>query len=347
MNNKLRIGVIGLGMGRGHITGFQSHPKAEVIAICDIDEGRLEATGREFGIKKKFTDARKMFDEADLDAVSIATPNKFHAPLSIAALKSGLHVFCEKPMAMNTKEAEQMNHTAKSVGKNLMINFSYRFNEISYALKQQVDRGVVGDIYFGRTVWHRRRSIHLLREWFYDKEFSGGGPLIDLGVHRLDLALWLMGYPEPAAISGSTYNIIAKERALKMHKKFDVEDLSCAIVKFKNGASLIVEASWELNIKEPEYMVTMLCGTKGGLVHQNVDGGYSFSGEVYTEEDGYLFTKRLDWSTITIPSPYQEFVDSIIEKRQPLATGEEGLKVMKILDGIYESARTSREVRYD
>jgi predicted dehydrogenase len=227
-----------------------------------------------------------------------------------------------------------------------MINFSYRFSEMSQALKHQVDSGVIGDIYFGRTVWHRRRGMPGFGGWFGDKELAGGGPLIDLGVHRLDLALWLMGYPEPVSVSGAAHCEIASRIARRQRKKFTVEDLAAGIVKFANGATLIVEASWALNIDEDEHMVTLLCGTKGGLVQKNLDGDYKFTAEVYTDEGGNLFTKTLDGSMNSVSSAYGEFVSSIVEKRQPLATAEEGLKVMKILEGIYRSAETGREVKY-
>ena len=249
-------------------------------------------------------------------------------------------------MAMTVKEAEAMNAAASKAGRNLMINFSFRFTDASYALKKQVDAGVVGDIYFGRSVWHRRRGMPRFGGWFGIKEMSGGGPLIDLGVHRLDLALWLMGYPDPVAVSGSTYNRIAGPLAKKERKAFDVEDLACGLVKFANGATLILEASWALNQQEREQMSTNLYGDRGGLVHRNVGGGYDFTAEIFTDEGGDQFTKKLDWRTGTTPSSYHEFVDSIIDKRPPMATGEQGLKVMKILQGIYKSAATGREVRY-
>lgn len=347
MRRKLRIGVIGLGMGAGHVTGYQSHPDAEVVALCDVDRERLDAAAQKFGISETFEDAKDMFRKADLDGVSVATPNNLHAPLSIAALKAGIHVLCEKPMAMNTREAERMIVAARKAGKNLMINFSFRFLDTSYALKQQVDAGVIGDVYFGRTVWHRRYGLpDGLRGWFTNKKLSGGGPLIDLGVHRLDLALWLMGYPNPVAVSGSTYNVIARARAAREHKTYTVEDLACGFIRFRNGATLILEASWASHIKEREEMCTRLCGTRGGLVQRNVGGGYKYEAEVYTEENGHFFTKILDGSKLSAPTAQEEFVNSIIEKRQPLATGEQGLKVMKILDGLYKSAETGREVRY-
>ena len=344
MKRRLRMGVVGLGMGQGHAQGYQSHPGAELVALCDVDEARLQSVAAKMGVPEQYTDTRKMFRQAGLDAVSIAVPNKFHAPLTIAALQAGLHVLCEKPMATTVADAERMQEAARKARKNLMINFSFRFTEASGALKQQVDAGVIGDIYFGRSVWHRRRGMP--GGWFTDKELAGGGPLIDLGVHRLDLALWLMGYPEPVAVSGSAYNVIAREKAKKEKKTFTVEDLACGIVKFANGATLILEASWALNIREREQMSTALYGDRGGLVHRNVGGGYDFTAELYTEEEGNLFTKTLDGCMGPVPASYHEFVDSILEERPPMATGEQGLKVMKILEGIYKSAETGREVRY-
>lgn len=347
MSKKLRLGVVGLRMGKNHAKAYQTHPQSELVALCDKDEKLLAAVAAELGVEQTYTDADQMFAEAGLDGVSIATPNAFHAPLSIAALEAGLHVLCEKPMAMNAKEAATMNVAAAKARRNLMINFSYRFSEMSYALKQQVDAGVVGNIYFGRTVWHRRRGIPGFGGAFTNKALSGGGPLIDLGVHRLDLALWLMGYPEPISVGGSTYDPLARAVADPVGAIYTVEDLAAGLIKFANGATLILEASWALNIDEREHMVTLLCGDKGGLVQKNTGGGYNFTAEVYTDEGGDLFTKQLDWSNRRVPSSYHEFVDSIVEDRAPLATGEQGLKVMKILDGIYESAQTGWEVRYD
>jgi predicted dehydrogenase len=342
---KLRIAVIGVGMGSGHISGYQKDGRAEVVAICDISPDRLKAAGKRFEVECLYEQGERMFEEVELDAVSVAVPNKFHAPLTIAALKRGLHVLCEKPMAMTVKEAEQMLAAAKQARRNLMINFSYRFSDMSFALKQQVDAGVVGDIYFGRTVWHRRRGIPGFGGWFTDKEMAGGGPLIDLGVHRVDLALWLMGYPEPVSITGSTYNEIAGPLAKRARRTYTVEDLAAGMIKFDNGATLIVEASWAVNNRLGEEMITQLYGTKGGLVQRNVNGQYEFEAELYTDEGGHLFTKKLDWSTARAPSAYSEFVSSILEERPPLATGEDGLKVMKILEGLYKSADTGKEVR--
>jgi len=209
------------------------------------------------------------------------------------------------------------------------------------------ERGVVGNIYFGRTVWHRRRGMPKFGGWFGKKNMAGGGPLIDLGVHRIDLALWLMGHPEPISVCGSTYNVIAAERAKRENVEYTVEDLAAGIVKFANGATLIVEASWALNINENEHMITSLFGDKGGIVQKNQNGTYEFKAEVYTEEGGNLYTKVLDRAVVPAPRPMNEFVSSIIEKRAPSATGHDGIRVQKILEGLYRSADEGKEIRFD
>ena len=345
--SKIRVGVIGLGIGRSHISRYKQDPRVELVALCDMNESLLQAQADEHGVKGRFTDAKKMYHDAKLDAVSIAVPNCFHAPLTIQALEAGVLVLCEKPMAMTVAEAQSMQAAADKAGRNLMINFSYRFSDMSYALKQQVDAGVIGEIYFGRTVWHRRRGMPKFGGWFGKKDMAGGGPLIDLGVHRIDLALWLMGHPEPVSVTGSAYNVIAAERAKRENVEFTVEDLAAGIVKFANGATLIVEASWALNINENEHMVTSLFGDKGGLVQKNRNGAYEFTAEIYTEEGGNLYTKTLDRAAVPAPAAMHEFVSSIIEKRPPLATGHDGIRVQKILEGLYRSAEEGREVRFD
>lgn len=234
---------------------------------------------------------------------------------------------------------------AKKARRRIMINFSYRFTEQAWALKQQVDTGILGDVYFARTVWHRRRGIPGFGGWFGTKALAGGGPLIDLGVHRLDLALWLMGYPEPAWVMGSTYNPIATAKARQERKSFDVEDLAVGLVKFKNGATLEVEASWAANIKENELMETRLLGTQGGLVQRNKGDGYQFEAEIYLERNGCPFDMALHPPLHGVKSAMHHFCECILKNQPHLATGEEGLVVMKLIDAIYQSASKGQPVR--
>lgn len=334
----LKVGVIGLGIGRHHIAGYQGHPGAQVVAIADVDEARLKEQGDKYDVPGRYTDALEMLAKERLDVVSVATPNKYHMPLAVAAFEAGCHVLCEKPMAMSATEARLMLEAAKKAGKRLMINFSYRFTEQSMALKQQVEAGILGEVYFGRTVWHRRRGLPGFGGWFGQKALSGGGPLIDLGVHRLDLALWLMGYPKPVWVLGSTYSPIGSELARRKNAQFDVEDLAVGLVKFENGATLVVEASWAANIKENELMETRLYGTKAGLVQRNYDETYKFEAEIYLEKDGSHFDMKLHAPLQAVPTAMYHFIDSLVKDTPHIATGEEGLLVMEILDALYQSA---------
>ncbi len=335
---KIRIGVIGLGMGRAHIAGYQSHPAAEVIAIADVNRERLAAVGAEFKIPGQYASAAAMLKKEKLDVVSVAAPNKFHQPLTVAALQAGCHVLCEKPMAMNAAEARAMLAASRKAGKRLMINFSFRFTGQSWALKKQVEKGILGEVYFARTVWHRRRGMPGFGGWFGQKALAGGGPLIDLGVHRLDLALWLMNYPQPEWVLGNAYNKIAGPLAKKARKAFDVEDFAAGLIKFKNGALLAVEASWAANIAENDFMETRLYGTKGGLVQRNVGEGYDFEAEIYVERDGGQFDLKLHGPVPHVRGSMYHFLDCIQNNTPHLATGEEGLVVMQLLDAIYLSA---------
>jgi predicted dehydrogenase len=342
---RLRVGVIGLGVGAVHVQNFQACSNADVVAAADLDPNRLKNVGNANDVPNRYTDAIKMIRRENLDVVSIATPNKFHKPLTLAALKAGAHVLCEKPMAMNAAEAKQMLAAAAKAKRRLMINFSYRFTPHSQALKKAVDSGVLGDVYFARTIWHRRRGLPGFGGWFGQKALSGGGPLIDLGVHRLDLALWLMGYPKPTWVLAGAYNPIATKLAKKARKKFDVEDLAVGMIKFDNGATLEIEASWAANIKEKELMETRLLGTKAGLVQRNLNETYEFEAEVYLEKDGAPWDMKLHAAPEFAGSSMAHFVDCIVRDKPHTAGGEEGLIVMELLDAIYTSAAKNKPVQ--
>lgn len=342
---KLRVGVIGLGMGSGHVRNFQSHPDAEVVAVADVDKAKLESKGAELGIEKRYSDPLEMIKKEKLDIVAVAVPNKFHKPLTIAALEAGCHVLCEKPMAMNTKEAEEMLAVAKKCKKRLMINFSFRFSPQSFALKKEVESGILGKIYYARTVWLRRRGMPGFGGWFGQKKLAGGGPVIDLGVHRLDLALWLMDYPKPVWVMANTFNHIAAPKAKASGKAFDVEDMGVASIKFENGAMLSLEASWAGNTKNNEEMETRLFGSEGGMRQFNVGEGYEFDAEIYVERNGSQYDMRLHPPVPAAKNSMHHLVDCIIEKKPNIATAEEGVTVMKILDAIYKSAETGKPVK--
>jgi predicted dehydrogenase len=248
---------------------------------------------------------------------------------------------------MNAQEAREMLAAAAKAGKRLMIDFSYRFSEQSQALKAQVESGILGEVYFARTLWHRRRGLPRFGGWFGQKALSGGGPLIDLGVHRLDLALWLMGYPQPVWVMGRTYNPIASALAAEQGVDYDVEDLAVAMISFENGATLELEASWAAHVQEKEWMETRLFGTQGGLVQRNLNETYEFEAEIYVDRGGAQFDMKLHPNPRRDPSlnAMYHFVDSIVHDTPHTATGKEGLLVMEILDAIYQSAEEGQPVR--
>jgi predicted dehydrogenase len=346
MGKTVKVGVIGLGIGRHHVKGFQTHPHAEVVALADLNKDLLEQQAQIYQVSHQYQDYREMLAKENLDIVSIATPNYLHASITLAAFQAGCHVLCEKPMALNTEEARHMLAASQQAGKRLMINFSYRFRPQSMALRSQVDEGLFGQIYYARTVWLRRRGIPQLGSWFGQKKYSGGGALIDLGVHRLDLALWLMGYPRPVYVVGNCGNFIAAAIAQKEGKHFDVDDFAAGYVQFEDGATLCLESSWASNIKEQELMEMRLFGTKGGARHYNVNESYEFEVETYVEKDGFQYDLKLH------PLPMSESLNSMyhfvdaIERDQPhIATGEEGVIVTEILDALYQSAITGRPVQ--
>ena len=342
---RLRVGVIGLGMGRAHIDGWRQHAQVDVVAIADTDPQRLAQVGDSHAIAARHSDALALLATEALDVVSICVPNKFHLPLTLAAIDAGCHVLCEKPMALSAAEGRQMLDAAQAAGKRLMINFSYRFSAQSRALKAQVDAGFFGDFYFGRSVWHRRRGMPGFGGWFGQKALAGGGPLIDLGVHRLDLALWLMGYPQPTWVMGSTYDPIARAAAARSGKAFDVEDLAAAFIRFDNGASLVLEASWAAHIREAELMETRLLGTRAGLLQHNLGEGYDFDAHLFYEQDGAQYDLRLHPTGAVGLSAMHDYAQAILTNQPHPAPGEQGLVVMQILDAIYDSARRGEPVK--
>jgi predicted dehydrogenase len=344
---KLRAGVVGLVMGQWHAARYYENPNVDLVAVADLREERLRTVGDKYEVPNRYADAGEMIAKESLDILSIATPNKFHRPYAVAALESGAHVLCEKPMATNAAEAKMMLDAAEKAGRRIMINFSYRFHPQSWAMKQEAEAGMLGDIYFARTIWHRRRGIPGLGGWFGQKDLAGGGPLIDLGVHRLDLALWLMEYPKPTWVLGCAYDHLGSAKAGAEGKMFDVEDLAVGLIRFDNGASIALEASWMADIKEREMMETRFLGTRGGMLQRNTDEGYGFEMEVFFEKDGQQYDLKRHEPLPNCPGAMDRFVDCILNNKPHPASGAEGYRVMQILDALYESAATARPVQIE
>jgi predicted dehydrogenase len=345
MSSPVRCAVIGLGMGRVHAKGFAECPDSRLVAVADVDPKRLEAHAQMVGGHEHcYSDYQEMLRREKPDVVGVALPNCLHAPVTIAALKAGAHVLCEKPMAMNVKQAQSMMAAARKAKRQIGINLSYRFTPQAKALRDLADSGALGKVYHAYTSWTRRDGFPGMGGWFGQKKLSGGGPLIDLGVHRLDMAMWLMGGPQPVTVSGQAHYEIGVPRGKAQKKAYDVEDFACGFIRFKNGASLVFEISWGGHQADPEEMCTHVMGTEGALVHRNEGGGYNFVAEYHTEKNGHKLSAKVLPGASAQGNAYADFVHAVQGRKPFLATAEDGLRVQQVLDGLYASARLGREV---
>ncbi|MBQ2377919.1 MAG: Gfo/Idh/MocA family oxidoreductase, partial [Clostridia bacterium] len=270
----VKIGVIGVGnISRSHLDGYMNDPRAEIYAFCDIDPTRLELMGKEYGITKLYTDIDEMLALPELEAVSVCTWNNAHAECAIKAMKAGKHVLCEKPMALNTELAEEMKRVSEETGKLLMIGFVRRFGDDCSLLKEYNDAGFFGDLYYIKVRNLRRNGNP--GGWFGNKALSGGGPLIDLGVHVIDMMCYVMGNDvKPVSVFGATFQKLLNRpdvldmppyisQSAKPDDVCNVEDLATAMVRFDNGAVMSIEVAFCLNLPENESGISMY-GTKAG-----------------------------------------------------------------------------------
>ncbi len=340
----VRFGVVGFGgMGRGRARRAAEMGGVQVTAAVDTSK-EARARAEEEHELTAFETVEEMLEADVVDAVYIATPNKFHAGQSIRCMEGGVDVFCEKPMAMCAEEGRRMIETARKTGRKLTINLSYRADGHARALKSVVDEGLLGQIYFARTRWMRNRGIPW-RGWFGDRELAGGGPLIDLGVHRIDLALWLMGHPQPVAVTGTTYGMLGRRIAEEHGQDYSVEDLAAGFVRFKNGASLSLEASWATNSEWREDMSTSVYGLKAGATHRSVGGTYEFEARVWGEI-GDTFAETV-LHPISGAGHLEAFLDAVRGEGPVPVDPEDALKVQMIIDALYRSAAEGGEVRLE
>lgn len=351
---KIKVGIIGTGnISHCHIGGYKALPDlCEVVAVCDIDEEKVKAYAAANGVARYYTDYNEMLAKEKLDAVSVCTWNAAHKGATIAALKSGANVICEKPMAMNAAEALEMQKTAEECGKLLMIAFVRRFGNDADILKKFIDAGSLGDIYYAKATYLRRNGCP--GGWFGDKKYSGGGPLIDLGVHVIDLVRYLAGSPKPVSVYGVTYNNLGMNRATGGQSYvsstkgsqfvYDVEDFATAFVRFDNGLTLLVEASFNLNIKNDTGNIELF-GTKAGA---KIDPQIEF----FSDMNGMLVDIKPHGDTALsfnglFNREIVHFVDCVRNGTPCRSKAEDGVVLMKILDAIYKSAETGTEVKIE
>lgn len=354
--SKLRVGIVGLGniCRSEHIPPLMASKDVEIIAICDCVQSKIDDMLKRVGNVKSYLDYNDMLANEKLDLVHICTPNYLHSVIAVACLNKGINVFCEKPDAISVDEAIKMQEAEKAGGARLMVMRNNRHLTSSQELKQRVLSGEFGEIYTGRCGWIRRRGIPGKGGWFTTLEQSGGGPLIDLGVHMIDLAIYLMGNPKPVTVSGATYQKFANntEDADSKHSTFgeankdgiiDVEDLAIGFIKFDNGASLQIEFSWASNI-EKEVNFVELRGTKKGFswkggFYNTYDGKHK-SKFAKSREIGRQLTKYRSGHTANI----NHFIDVLTRGTTPDFVSEQGVNMIRILQGIYMSAKTGKEV---
>ena len=349
MPGKLKVGIVGIGgIASQHVPGWHASDDADLVAGCDIDAPALERWGAEHGIDRLHTDVGALFADPEIDIVDICTPNRYHAPQAIAAMAAGKHVICENPLAPTPEEIRRMIAARRQSGTQLMAAQNRRFEGRARALKAEVNAGALGEVYHARG-WYLRRAGVPAGPGAILKRHSGGGPAIDLGVHVLDLALWLMGNPRPLAVSGVARAELAhREGAFTARgpsaipAEFDVEEFAAAFVRFENGATLILEVSWLLH--GPDAAAAWLYGTRAGC---NWPSCVLFETNPATQQH---YDRELKLVDDGLPSHAQacvEFARAVAAEAPSPVPAEESLQVMAILDGIYRSQKTGREVRLD
>lgn len=340
--DKLRVGVIGLGMGREHLKQFARHDGVEIVGFADVNEDRFIHGHQIAPGARTYTDYQQLLRTEKPDLISIALPNFMHEQVTCHALEARAHVLCEKPMSLSVESALRMRDHAEKHRRGLFINFSKRFNPQGRMARKLVDSGELGSVYHAHTYWTRRDGIPGFGGWFGQKDKSGGGPLIDLGVHQIDLALWLMGPVKPLTVTGVTHHHRARAKASNAAADFDVEDLASGFIRMDNGASVLFEVSWDGYQAKKETSGFRLLGETGGL-----ETGVDLNGESTIlfshDRSGEAFT-GFPASRPPAPGSCYELADCLLHNRPFSATAEDGIRVQIILDALYQSATTGREI---
>lgn len=346
----VRFGVIGTGaIAYSSCREIVSHPQGEIVAVSDSNRERLEKLGSTFGIGSLVTDSRDILANDDVDAVYIAVPNAFHAPLAEEALDAGKHVILEKPFALNLHEAHAVAAAARRSGKTFMLGMNQRFAAGAQKIKSLVAAGSLGDIYHAKAFWMRRSGIPRMGTWFGNKDLAGGGSLLDIGVHVMDLALYLMDNFKPEAVSGAAYTQFGN-RGLgeggwgisdREDIEFNVDDFATAIIKLEGGATLSLDVSWALHQAQGNVMNVSLFGTEAGAsvyppeVFRFGDGGSEYHVVQNPAADAiYSHTSR-----------FHNFINALLGSEEPCVTIEQAIAVQSIIDAIYRSCETGKEVR--
>ena len=342
----LKIGIIGIGgIAKTHIPGWQESHHSEVIASSDINETVLKEWGANYQINRLYKDPYELIADPEIDVVDICTPNNYHCDLAIQAMQAGKHVICEKPLAPTVNEIRKMIDARESTGKKLMCAQHFRFRESSKMVKAAAEQ--IAPIYHARC-WMLRRNFLPNKTGFLMKEHSGGGACIDIGVHVLDLTLWYMGNPKPVSVTGVSRTELAKEPgAFSMWGEYDgsimdVEEMAAAFIRFENDSILILEVSWMLHHNtETEDMQVWLYGKNGGLHWPKCE---KLSSDKVNKNLLNTVLKNSKKETEPHAKECIEFAEAVVNNQPVPVPAEHSLQVMQILNGVYESQETGREV---
>jgi predicted dehydrogenase len=312
--------------------GYKNVEDADLIAVCDVGKDRAQEAAEKYGIPNVFTDYEEVLKLDELDAISVCLPNAMHMPVTVAALEAGKHVLCEKPLAANANQAAKMVEAAEKSGKILAMSLNFRYQGKALTAKKLIEAGELGEIYYAKTAMLRNNAIP--KGWFHVKERSGGGPLLDLASHMLDVTWWLMGRPEPVSVSGATFaklGVAGKGMGTwgvgYGDGPVDIEDLAVGLIRFKDGQSLFVEVSWVLHSPPAGYC--HIFGTQGGVTVFPDLAVHKPSAQIPEMEPN--------------KDRIREFVRNVLDGTEPLGPGRDGLQVMRMLDAIYKSAETGKE----
>ncbi len=356
---KLRVGIVGCGgIANGkHMPSLKKVAECEMVAFCDLVEERAVKAAADYGVPgaKVTTDYMELANDPDIDVIHVCTPNRSHSFITIACLEAGKHVMCEKPMAKTADEAKAMLEAAKRTGKKLTIGYQNRQNTNQQVLKRAADAGKFGEIYFAKAHAIRRRAVPTWGVFMNEYE-QGGGPLIDIGTHALDLTLWTMNNYDVDMVVGSSFHKLGSTKNAANAwgpwdpEKFTVEDSAFGFIKMKNGATIILESSWALNTTDVGEACCTVCGTEGGATTK---GALVFNGE----EDGMLYTHKPEaaggvafyegFSSDPSESEARQWIRSIINDTTPCVLPEQALVVSQILEAIYKSSETGKPVYFN
>ena len=356
MKKMHRVAIIGCGgiAGNKHMPNLKRIENVEMVAFCDIIEERAEKACKVYGSAdaKVYTDYKELLKDESIDIVHVCTPNREHSFITIDALEAGKDVYCEKPMAKTVAEAEAMLDAAKRTGKVLTIGYNNRQNQDVQFVKKACEAGELGDIYYAKALALRRRAVPT---WgvFMDKEEQGGGPLIDIGTHALDMTLWAMDNYKPKMVVGTKYKKLFYEGGEGNPwgnwdpETFEVEDSAFGFITMENGATIVLESSWSLNMVECKEATMVLCGDKAGA--DNLDGGRINGvkhGMQYTENTG-VAAKASFFDAEDDDAVYrdiEQWIKALDNGVSPCVLPEQALVVSKILEAIYESSETGKPV---